>query len=62
MLSKGVAFCIGEFGDFQNGGDVDEATIMQYCTEKGHRIRRMVLERQRRKRRHPRSFRRLGRQ
>ncbi len=35
MLSKGVAFCIGEFGDFQNGGDVDEATIMQYCTEKG---------------------------
>lgn len=20
MLSKGVAFCIGEFGDFQNGG------------------------------------------
>lgn len=34
MLSKGVAFCIGEFGDFQNGGDVDEATIMQYCTQK----------------------------
>lgn len=35
MLSKGVSFCIGEFGDFQNGGDVDEQTIMQYCTEKG---------------------------
>lgn len=34
MLSKDVAFCIGEFGDFQNGGDVDEATIMKYCTEK----------------------------
>ena len=34
MLSKGVAFCIGEFGDYQNGGDVDEATIMKYCTEK----------------------------
>ena len=35
MLSKGVSFCIGEFGNYQNGGDVDEATIMQYCTEKG---------------------------
>ena len=35
MLSKGVAFCIGEFGNYQNGADVDETTIMQYCTEKG---------------------------
>ena len=35
MLSKGVAFCIGEFGNWQNGTDVDEYTIMQYCTEKG---------------------------
>ena len=35
MLSKGVCFCIGEFGDYQNGGDVDETTIMSYCTEKG---------------------------
>ena len=34
MISKGVAFCIGEFGDYQNYGDVDEATIMSYCTEK----------------------------
>lgn len=34
MLSKGVAFCIGEFGDYQNYADVDEATIMEYCTEK----------------------------
>ena len=34
MLSKGVAFCIGEFGDYQNGGDVDEKTIMEYCTQK----------------------------
>ncbi len=34
MLSKGVCFCIGEFGDYQNGGDVDEETIMSYCTEK----------------------------
>lgn len=34
MLSKGVCFCIGEFGDYQNGGDVDEETIMRYCMEK----------------------------
>ena len=34
MLSKGVSFCIGEFGHYQGGGEVDEATIMQYCTEK----------------------------
>ena len=34
MISKGVCFCIGEFGDYQNGGDVDEETVMSYCTEK----------------------------
>ena len=34
MLGKGVATCIGEFGDFQNGGDVDEETIINYSEEK----------------------------
>lgn len=34
MRAKGVCFCIGEFGDFQSGEDVDEETIMRYCTEK----------------------------
>lgn len=34
MLSTGVCFCIGEFGDWQNGGDVDETTIMRLCTDK----------------------------
>lgn len=34
MLSKGVCTAIGEFGDFQNGGDVDEATIINYSDEK----------------------------
>lgn len=34
MLSTGVCFCIGEFGDWQNGADVDETTIMQQCTDK----------------------------
>ena len=34
MLGKGVATCIGEFGDFQNGGDVDEYTIIDYSQEK----------------------------
>lgn len=35
MISTGVCFCIGEFGDWQNGGDVDETTIMRLCTDKG---------------------------
>lgn len=35
MISKGVSFCIGEFGHYQNGGDVDEITIMQHSTENG---------------------------
>ncbi|MFG6369316.1 MAG: cellulase family glycosylhydrolase [Lachnospiraceae bacterium] len=35
MLSTGVCFCIGEFGNWQNGADVDETTIMQHCTDKG---------------------------
>ncbi len=35
MLATGVCFCIGEFGNWQNGADVDETTIMQQCTEKG---------------------------
>lgn len=35
MLAKGVSFCIGEFGHYQGGGEVDEETIMSYCTEKG---------------------------
>ena len=34
MSAKGVAFCIGEFGDYQNYADVDEATIMNYATQK----------------------------
>lgn len=34
MVSTGVCFCIGEFGDSQNGGDVDETTIMRLCTDK----------------------------
>ena len=34
MLSTGVCFCIGEFGNWQNGADVDETTIMQQCTDK----------------------------
>lgn len=34
MVSTGVCFCIGEFGDWQNGGDVDETTIMRLCTDK----------------------------
>ncbi|MGN0175817.1 MAG: cellulase family glycosylhydrolase, partial [Methanobrevibacter sp.] len=34
MLGKGVCTAIGEFGDFQNGGDVDEATIISYSEEK----------------------------
>ena len=33
-LSKGVCLCIGEFGDYQNGGDVDELTVMSYCEQK----------------------------
>lgn len=35
MIAKGVSFCIGEFGHYQGGGEVDEETIMSYCTEKG---------------------------
>lgn len=34
MLAKGVCTVIGEFGDFQNGGDVDEATIISYSEDK----------------------------
>lgn len=34
MINTGVCFCVGEFGDYQNGADVDELTIMSYCTEK----------------------------
>ncbi|WP_143316519.1 cellulase family glycosylhydrolase [Clostridium sp. HBUAS56017] len=34
MLEKGVCTVIGEFGDYQNGGDVDEATIVNYSDEK----------------------------
>ncbi|MBO5147004.1 MAG: cellulase family glycosylhydrolase [Lachnospiraceae bacterium] len=34
MVSKGVCFCIGEFGNWQNGGDVDETAIMRRCTDK----------------------------
>ena len=33
-LSKGVCLVIGEFGDYQNGGDVDEDTIMSYTNDK----------------------------
>ena len=34
-LANNVCLCIGEFGDFQNGGDVDERTIIDYSQEKG---------------------------
>ncbi len=34
-LGIGVPVVIGEFGGQHTDGDVDEATIMQYCTEKG---------------------------
>ena len=34
-LGIGVPVIIGEFGGQHTDGDVDEATIMQYCTEKG---------------------------
>lgn len=34
MLGKGVCTCIGEFGDYQNGADVDEETIINYSEEK----------------------------
>jgi len=34
MLAKGVCTAIGEFGDYQNGGDVDEATIINYSQDK----------------------------
>lgn len=34
MISKDVCTCIGEFGDFQNGGDVDEKTIINYSNDK----------------------------
>lgn len=34
MLGKGVCTAIGEFGDFQNGGDVDEQTIINYSHQK----------------------------
>ena len=33
-LANNVCLCIGEFGDYQNGGDVDERTIIDYCAEK----------------------------
>lgn len=33
-LANDVCLCIGEFGDFQNGGDVDEQTIIDYSQEK----------------------------
>ena len=29
-----LCFCIGEFGNWQNGGDVDETAIMRRCTDK----------------------------
>lgn len=35
MIATGVCFCIGEFGNWQNGADVDETTIMRQCTDKG---------------------------
>ncbi|QAA30979.1 glycoside hydrolase family 5 protein [Clostridium manihotivorum] len=34
VLNKGLALCIGEFGIRHTNGDVDEATIMSYCTQK----------------------------
>lgn len=34
MLSKGVCTVIGEFGDYQNGADVDEETIISYSADK----------------------------
>lgn len=34
MLAKGVCTIIGEFGDYQNGADVDESTIISYSNEK----------------------------
>lgn len=35
VLNQGLAVCIGEFGLRHTDGDVDEATIMRYCQEKG---------------------------
>ena len=34
VLSLGVPVVIGEFGNYHSNGDVDEATIMEYCTQK----------------------------
>ena len=34
-LNIGVPVVIGEFGGQHTNGDVDEATIMSYCTSKG---------------------------
>ncbi|MGN0484442.1 MAG: cellulase family glycosylhydrolase [Lachnospiraceae bacterium] len=34
-LGVGVPLCIGEFGAEHTNGDVDEATIMSYCQQKG---------------------------
>ena len=35
VINQGLALCIGEFGPMQTDGDVDEATIMSYCQQKG---------------------------
>lgn len=35
VLAKDLCLCIGEFGYNHSDGDVDEAYIMQYCTEQG---------------------------
>lgn len=35
VLNKGCCLVIGEFGDWQNGGDVDEYAVMNYCQQYG---------------------------
>ncbi len=35
VINQGLALCIGEFGPRHTDGDVDEATIMSYCQQKG---------------------------
>jgi len=35
VINKGLALCIGEFGNKHTNGDVDEDTILSYTNEKG---------------------------
>ena len=53
FVTAGLPIVVGEFGFDHSDGNPDEDTILATAQARGHRLPRLVVERQRRRRRIP---------